>query len=74
MGAGLQAGLLGPISIVGMFFRDTKQWSNALRWFERAVKASDEDGLIGVDGPAPSLSVRSGRRSPLFEACGCRER
>ena len=29
-----------------MFFRDAKQWLKALEWFERAVNAGDDDGLI----------------------------
>ncbi len=33
---------------LGMFFRDARQWSKAVRWFERAVKAGDEDGLIEI--------------------------
>jgi hypothetical protein len=31
---------------LGMFFRDAKQWLKALEWFERAVNAGDDDGLI----------------------------
>jgi uncharacterized protein len=33
---------------LGMFFRDAKQWANAVRWFERAIQAGDEDGLIEI--------------------------
>jgi TPR repeat protein len=33
---------------LGMFFRDAKQWAKALKWFERAVLAGDEDGLIEI--------------------------
>ena len=33
---------------LGMFFRDAKQWAKALKWFERAVRAGDEDGLIEI--------------------------
>jgi TPR repeat protein len=33
---------------LGMFFRDAKQWARALKWFERAVQAGDEDGLIEI--------------------------
>lgn len=33
---------------LGMFFRDAKQWANALKWFGRAVRAGDEDGLIEI--------------------------
>jgi TPR repeat protein len=33
---------------LGMFFRDAKQWGKSLRWFERAVQAGDEDGLIEI--------------------------
>jgi TPR repeat protein len=33
---------------LGMFFRDARQWASALKWFERAVQAGDEDGLIEV--------------------------
>lgn len=32
----------------GMFYRDEKEWSKALKWFERAVEAGDEDGLIEI--------------------------
>jgi len=31
---------------LGMFFRDAKRWLKALEWFERAINAGDEDGLI----------------------------
>ena len=31
---------------LGMFFRDAKQWKKAVKWFERAVQAGDEDGLM----------------------------
>jgi TPR repeat protein len=31
-----------------MFFRDAKQWAKAVKWFERAIKAGDEDGLIEI--------------------------
>jgi TPR repeat protein len=31
-----------------MYFRDAKQWAKAVRWFERAVHAGDEDGLIEI--------------------------
>ncbi len=33
---------------LGMFFRDAKQWAKALKWFERAIRAGDEDGLIEI--------------------------
>ncbi len=33
---------------LGMFFRDAKQWAKALRWFERAIDAGDEDGLVEI--------------------------
>lgn len=33
---------------LGMFFRDTKEWAKALKWFERAVEVGDEDGLIEI--------------------------
>jgi TPR repeat protein len=33
---------------LGMFFRDAKQWTKALKWFERAVEAGDEDGLTEI--------------------------
>jgi TPR repeat protein len=33
---------------LGMFFRDAKQWAKALKWFERAVHAGDDDGLIEI--------------------------
>jgi TPR repeat protein len=33
---------------LGMFFRDAKQWKKAVKWFERAVQAGDEDGLIEI--------------------------
>ncbi len=33
---------------LGMFFRDAKQWAKAVKWFERAIQAGDEDGLIEV--------------------------
>lgn len=33
---------------LGMFFRDAKQWASALKWFERAIKAGDADGLIEI--------------------------
>jgi TPR repeat protein len=33
---------------LGMFFRDAKQWASALKWFERAIQAGDEDGLIEI--------------------------
>jgi TPR repeat protein len=33
---------------LGMFFRDAKQWAKALKWFDRAVHAGDEDGLIEI--------------------------
>jgi len=33
---------------LGMFFRDAKQWTKAVKWFERAIQAGDEDGLIEV--------------------------
>jgi TPR repeat protein len=33
---------------LGMFFRDAKQWAKAVEWFERAVQAGDEDGLIEI--------------------------
>jgi TPR repeat protein len=33
---------------LGMFFRDAKQWDSALTWFDRAIQAGDEDGLIEV--------------------------
>ncbi len=33
---------------LGMFFRDAKQWAKALKWFERAIQAGDEDGLIEI--------------------------
>jgi uncharacterized protein len=33
---------------LGMFFRDAKQWAKAARWFERAVQAGDQDGLIEI--------------------------
>jgi uncharacterized protein len=33
---------------LGMFFRDAKQWAKALKWFERAIHAGDEDGLIEI--------------------------
>jgi TPR repeat protein len=33
---------------LGMFFRDAKQWAKAVKWFERAAKAGDKDGLIEI--------------------------
>jgi TPR repeat protein len=33
---------------LGMFFRDAKQWTKAVKWFERAIQAGDEDGLIEI--------------------------
>jgi uncharacterized protein len=33
---------------LGMFFRDAKQWTSALKWFELAIEAGDEDGLIEI--------------------------
>ena len=33
---------------LGMFFRDAKKWAMALKWFERAIQAGDEDGLIEI--------------------------
>jgi TPR repeat protein len=33
---------------LGMFFRDTKRWKVAAKWFERAVKLGDVDGLVEV--------------------------
>ncbi len=33
---------------LGMFFRDAKQWAKPLKWFERAVHAGDDDGLIEI--------------------------
>jgi TPR repeat protein len=33
---------------LGMFFRDAKQWAKALKWFERAIRAGDDDGLIEI--------------------------
>ncbi len=33
---------------LGMFFRDAKQWPKALKWFERAIHAGDDDGLIEI--------------------------
>ncbi len=33
---------------LGMYFRDAKKWAQAVRWFERAVHAGDEDGLIEI--------------------------
>ena len=33
---------------LGMFFRDAKQWAKALKWFERAIRAGDKDGLIEI--------------------------
>jgi hypothetical protein len=33
---------------LGMFFRDAKQWTKALKWFGRAVQAGDDDGLIEI--------------------------
>jgi TPR repeat protein len=33
---------------LGMFYRDAKQWTKAVKWFERAVDAGDEDGLIEI--------------------------
>ncbi len=33
---------------LGMLSRDAKQWTKALKWFERAVKAGDPDGLIEI--------------------------
>jgi uncharacterized protein len=33
---------------LGMFFRDAKQWAKAVKWFERAIQAGDEDGLIEI--------------------------
>ena len=33
---------------LGMFFRDAKQWAKALKWFERAIQAGDEDGLVEI--------------------------
>jgi TPR repeat protein len=33
---------------LGMFFRDAKQWAKALKWFERAIQAGDDDGLIEI--------------------------
>jgi uncharacterized protein len=33
---------------LGMFFRDAKQWAEAVKWFEGAIRAGDEDGLIEI--------------------------
>ncbi len=33
---------------LGMFFRDARQWTQAVKWFERAIEAGDEDGLIEI--------------------------
>jgi TPR repeat protein len=33
---------------LGMFFRDAQQWAKAVKWFERAIQAGDEDGLIEI--------------------------
>jgi TPR repeat protein len=33
---------------LGMFFRDAKQWTKALKWFDRAIQAGDDDGLIEI--------------------------
>jgi hypothetical protein len=33
---------------LGMFYRDEKQWAKALQWFERAIQAGDDDGLIEI--------------------------
>lgn len=33
---------------LGMFFRDAKQWADALKWFQRALQAGDKDGLIEI--------------------------
>jgi TPR repeat protein len=33
---------------LGMFFRDAKQWTKAVKWFERAIETGDEDGLIEI--------------------------
>ena len=33
---------------LGMFFREGKQWTKALKWFDRAVQAGDDDGLIEI--------------------------
>jgi len=33
---------------LGMFYRDAKQWSKALKWFQRAVQAGDKDGLVEI--------------------------
>lgn len=33
---------------LGMFYRDAREWMKAVKWFERAVEAGDEDGLVEV--------------------------
>lgn len=33
---------------LGMFFRDAKLWVKAVKWFERARQAGDQDGLIEI--------------------------
>jgi TPR repeat protein len=35
-------------SIWECFFRDAKQWADALKWFQRALQAGDKDGLIEI--------------------------
>ncbi len=33
---------------LGMFYRDMKAWKKAVKWFERAVEAGDDDGLVEI--------------------------
>jgi len=41
-------GSLAAAFNLGMFFRDAKQWKKALKWFERAVQAGDDDGTVEI--------------------------
>ena len=33
---------------LGMYFRDSKEWNKALRWFERALQLGDKDALVEI--------------------------
>lgn len=33
---------------LGMFYRDARQWTKAMKWFERAVELGDYDGLVEI--------------------------
>jgi TPR repeat protein len=33
---------------LGMFFRDTKRWKESVKWFGRAAKLGDVDGLVEI--------------------------